>query len=63
MENKRQKICLRSDTKCRQSNVAILRQESGWFDKSENSAGSLCARLASDASNVHGVGNYLSVYI
>ncbi len=37
--------------------AAILRQEIAWFDKSENSTGSLCARLSSDATNVQGVGN------
>ena len=34
---------------------AILRQEIAWFDRQENSTGSLCARLASDAANVQGV--------
>ncbi|CAG2103482.1 unnamed protein product, partial [Medioppia subpectinata] len=33
---------------------AILRQEIGWFDRSENSTGSLCSRLASDAANIQG---------
>ena len=42
---------------------AILKQEIGWFDKSENSTGSLCARLSSDASNVQGVGNINYLYI
>ncbi len=37
--------------------AAILRQEIAWFDKSEDSTGSLCARLSSDAANVQGVGN------
>jgi ABC-type multidrug transport system fused ATPase/permease subunit len=40
--------------------AAILRQEIAWFDKSENSTGSLCARLSSDAANVQGVGNSFS---
>jgi ABC-type multidrug transport system fused ATPase/permease subunit len=40
--------------------AAILRQEIAWFDKSENSTGSLCARLSSDAANIQGVGNSFS---
>ena len=34
---------------------SILRQEIGWFDKTENSTGSLCSRLSSDAANIQGV--------
>ena len=33
---------------------AMLRQEMGWFDRQENSVGSLCARLSGDASSVQG---------
>merc|ERR1719483_1975780 len=33
---------------------AMLRQEMGWFDKTENSTGSLCARLSGDAAKVQG---------
>ncbi len=36
----------------------ILSQEITWFDKSDNSSGSLCARLSSDAANVQGVRNF-----
>jgi ABC-type multidrug transport system fused ATPase/permease subunit len=35
--------------------ASILNQEIAWFDKQENSTGSLCARLSSDAANVQGV--------
>ncbi len=35
--------------------ASILDQEIAWFDKEENSTGSLCARLSSDAANVQGV--------
>ena len=31
----------------------ILKFEVGWFDKDENSSGSVCSRLASDANMVH----------
>ncbi|XP_075443556.1 ATP-dependent translocase ABCB1 isoform X1 [Ascaphus truei] len=34
---------------------AMLRQEIGWFDDSKNSTGALTTRLATDASQVHGV--------
>jgi len=43
--------------------AAILRQEIAWFDRSENSTGSLCARLSSDAANVQGVRNSLFIKI
>ncbi len=33
----------------------MLRQEVGWFDMPENNTGSLCARLATDASAVQSV--------
>ena len=36
---------------------SIIRQEISWFDMQDNSTGSLCARLSSDAANVQGV-NY-----
>lgn len=32
---------------------SILHYEVGWFDKDENSSGSVCSRLASDANMVH----------
>ena len=35
---------------------AMLRQEIGWFDKKVNSTGALTTRLASDTSDVKGVG-------
>jgi ATP-binding cassette subfamily B (MDR/TAP) protein 1 len=35
--------------------ASMLRQEIGWFDRPENSTGSLCARLSSDAANIQGV--------
>ncbi len=34
---------------------AMLNQEIAWFDNPNNSVGSLCARLSSDAANVQGV--------
>lgn len=33
----------------------ILRQDIGWFDRSENTTGALSARLATDASAVAGL--------
>ncbi len=35
--------------------TAMLRQEIGWFDDTNNSTGALCSRLSADASNVQGV--------
>lgn len=32
---------------------SILQYEVGWFDKDENSSGSVCSRLATDANMVH----------
>ena len=34
----------------------MLRQEIAWFDQKANSTGALATRLASDASEVKGVG-------
>lgn len=36
---------------------ATLRQEMGWFDRTENSVGALSARLSGDCSSVQGVSN------
>ena len=33
----------------------ILTQEVAWFDRAENSVGTLCTRLAADAASVQGV--------
>lgn len=33
----------------------MLRQEIGFFDRTENGVGALCTRLSSDASSVQGV--------
>ncbi|KAK2720054.1 hypothetical protein QYM36_004083, partial [Artemia franciscana] len=33
---------------------AMLRQEIGWYDREENSAGALCARLSGDAASIQG---------
>ena len=45
---------------------AMLRQEIGWFDRQENSVGSLCARLSGDPSHVQGafgtrIGNIVQI--
>lgn len=34
---------------------AMLSQEMGWYDKTENGVGSLCAQLSGDAASVQGV--------
>ena len=34
---------------------AILSQEIGWFDHPDNSVGTLCTRLSTDAAAVQGV--------
>ncbi|CAF4263619.1 unnamed protein product, partial [Rotaria sordida] len=33
----------------------MLRQEVGWFDETENSVGSLCSRLSTDALEIQKV--------
>ena len=35
---------------------AMLSQDIGYFDKQENNVGILCAKLATEASTVQGVG-------
>ncbi|CAG2164999.1 unnamed protein product [Oppiella nova] len=46
----------------KQAFSSILRQEIGWFDQQENSTGSLCSRLSSDAANIQGAsGSRMSV--
>jgi hypothetical protein len=35
----------------------MLQQNISWFDRPENSAGTLCARLSTEASAVHEVNN------
>ena len=42
---------------------AMLRQEIGWFDRDENSVGSLCTRLSGDASRVQGANTRLGTIV
>lgn len=42
--------------------AAILRQECGWFDRTENAIGILTTHLSGDAANVQNVCKCSSLY-